>query len=365
MLEQLRVAGFPGRYLQGPGALRAVPAVVRELGGTRVLVVSDDLVEQAVAPRLQAAFGTAGMSFARLRFGGECTQSAIDALAAQAREIDGDVVVALGGGKTIDTAKGVSKVLRSPLVVAPTIASNDSATSRLIVLYDDTHRALGVDLLPRNPDAVVVDTAEIVRAPVRFFRAGIGDAMSKTFEAAQCSATGGLNFHGGRPPRAALLLGDYCYAVLRDQGAAAINDVARGQVTDVVEDVVEATVLLSGLAFESGGLSIAHAMIRGLSSVPAFSGALHGEMVVFGTLVQMILEQRPPAWMADHVALIRRLGLPATLGALGKAVLAPHELNSLVDRTLAAPYTANFDRPLDASMLAQAILDADALGRTG
>ncbi len=232
------------------------------------------------------------------------------------------------------------------------------------MLYDDEHRVLGVDLLARNPDAVVVDTAEIARAPVRYFRAGIGDAMSKTFEAAQCAAAGGLNFHGGRPPRTAALLGDHCYSVLRDKGLSAIEDVAHGQATAVVEDVVEATVLLSGLAFESGGLSVAHAMIRGLSAVPAFNGALHGEMVVFGTLVQVILEQRPVQWMDGHLALVHRLGLPTTLGALGKAALAPEELDAVVDRTLAAPYAANFRRPLDAALLRQAILAADALGRT-
>jgi len=365
MHQQLRVAGFPGRYLQGPGALGMVADLARELGGTRLLVVSDDVVEQVVGMRLVQQLHAASLPFTRLRFGGECTQAAIDSLAAEARAAGGDIVLALGGGKTIDTAKGISKVLGARLIVAPTIASNDSATSRLIVLYDDEHRVLGVDLLARNPDAVVVDTAEVARAPVRFFRAGIGDAMSKTFEAAQCAAAGGRNFHGGRPPRAAALLGDYCYRLLRDQGAAAIEDVTHGCATTAVEDVVEATVLLSGLAFESGGLSIAHAMIRGLSTVPAFSRALHGEMVVFGTLVQVVLEQRPAEWMAGHLALIHRLGLPATLGALGKAELAPEELDALVDRTLAAPYAANFDRPLVPAILARAILDADALGRRG
>lgn len=37
------------------------------------------------------------------------------------------------------------------LVVMPTIASNDSPTSELIVLYDEAHRVSGVEMLARAP----------------------------------------------------------------------------------------------------------------------------------------------------------------------------------------------------------------------
>jgi glycerol dehydrogenase len=364
MLQQLRVAGFPGRYLQGPGALEALPDVARELGGSRLLLVSDDVVQQALGQRLEAQLLGSPLACVRLRFGGECTRSAIEDLTRHAQAANGDLVVALGGGKTIDTGKGIAKALGAPLIVAPTIASNDSATSRLIVLYDDEHRLLDVELMARNPDAVLVDTAEIARAPVRYFRAGMGDALSKAFEAAQCARAGGINFHGGRPPRTARLLGDHCYAVLQELGAAAVADVARGSTTEAVEDVIEATVLLSGLAFESGGLSIAHALLRGLSTVPALDRSLHGEMVSFGTLVQVVLEQRPAAWIERHLELMQRLGLPATLTALGKEALSAEELATVVARTLAAPYIGNFDRPLDAATLSRAVIEADTLGRS-
>jgi len=364
MLQQLRVAGFPGRYLQGPGALEALPDVARELGGSRLLLVSDDVVQQALGQRLEAQLRGSSLACLRLRFGGECTRSAIEDLSGLARRASGNLVVALGGGKTIDTAKGVAKALGIPLIVAPTIASNDSATSRLIVLYDDAHRLLDVELMTRNPDAVLVDTTEIARAPVRYFRAGMGDALSKAFEAAQCARAGGINFHGGRPPRAARLLGDHCYAVLQELGEVATADVSRGSPTEAVEDVIEATVLLSGLAFESGGLSIAHALLRGLSTVPAFDRSLHGEMVSFGTLVQVVLEQRPAAWIEQHLDLMHRLGLPGTLAALGTETLTAGELAAVVARALAAPYIVNFDRPLDAAKLGQAVLEADALGRS-
>jgi glycerol dehydrogenase len=363
ILSGLRIAGFPGRYLQGPGALAALAHTVRELGGSRALVICDDFVEHAMGMRVRSMLEADGVASARLQFPGECTRAVIAALATQAASARNAVVVGLGGGKTIDTAKGVAKAIDARLVIVPTIASNDSATSSLVVLYDDSHRVVGAEPMGRNPDVVLVDTAEIVRAPVRFFRAGIGDALSKTFEARQCRQSGGLNFFGGRPPDAAAVLADRCYAVINACGATAVQAVMRQECDDDVEAVTEATVLLSGLGFESGGLSLSHALLRGLSGVPALAHALHGEMVTFGTLVQLVLENRTDAEIESHLQLLARMGMSATLAALGHARPSSAELATIADLTLAAPYTRNFERTLDGTAIVDAVLEADRRGQ--
>ena len=363
-MRSLRVAGFPGRYIQGPGALETLAEVAQDLSAALLLVVCDDTVESLLGAGLRERLAASGMPSRRLRFGGECTRAEIDALTQQASGHVRPAVLALGGGKAIDTAKGVAKAISAPLVIAPTIASNDSATSRLIVLYDDEHRLLGVDLLARNPDVVLVDSLHIARAPLRFFRAGMGDALSKRFEAAQCMANGGLNFHGGRPPATAGALADRCYAVIEAHGASATAAVALGQVDESVEAVIEATVLLSGIGFESGGLSLAHALVRGLSTVPRLATSLHGEAVAFGTVTQIVLEcltgQRAGRELDQHLDLLDRIGLRVSLESLGQARLGPPELDSLVATTLQAPYTAHFPQRIEPALLAQAVLEADA-----
>ncbi|MEF7617262.1 glycerol dehydrogenase [Aquincola sp. MAHUQ-54] len=357
------VIGFPGRYVQGPGALSLLGTLTAELGARRPVLVSDDVVERQLGDRVPQALAAAGLPHCRLRFGGECTRAAVADLAAQARAAGADAVIALGGGKTIDTAKGVARELGAALLVAPTVASNDAPTSRLIVLYDEAHRLVGVDMLARNPDVVLVDTAVIVRAPLRFFRAGIGDAISKRFEAAQCAGSGGRNFFGGRPPDIAGVMADRCHAVIVRHGAQALAAVAAQQCDAAVEAVTEATVLLSGLGFESGGLSLSHALLRGLTAVPSLAGALHGEMVAFGTMVQLQLEQRPEAEQAAHAALLLGLGLPVTLEGLGQAELPAGLLDEVARLTMQAPYIGHFERPLTAPAIAQAVLAADARGR--
>lgn len=362
-IDTTRVIGFPGRYVQGPGALERLGTLILELGGRRPVLVSDDVVEAALGELVPRALTQAGLEPRRLRFAGECTRAAVSDLAAQARSVDADMVIALGGGKTIDTAKGVARELGAALVVAPTVASNDSPTSRLIVLYDEAHRLIGVDYLARNPDLVLVDTSVIVQAPLRFFRAGIGDAISKRFEAAQCAAAGGRNFFGGLPPGIARVMADHCHMVIVEHGFAALQDVERRSATPAVEAVTEATVLLSGLAFESGGLSLSHALLRGLTAIPALALALHGEMVAFGSVVQLVLERRPERELLEHVALLARLGLPVTLGELGQDLLTAQELQLVGDLTLKAPYAGNFERVLGIQDVPSAVIAADALGR--
>jgi glycerol dehydrogenase len=365
----LRIIGFPGRYVQGPGALRSLGTLVRELGCERPVIVSDDVVDAALGGLVPEALSAASLAVTRLRFAGECTHAAIAALSAEARAARADVVVALGGGKTIDTAKGIARTLGTRLVIAPTVASNDSPTSRLIVVYDDAHRLVAVDYLARNPDVVLVDTEVIVRAPVRFFRAGIGDAISKRYEAAQCAGAGGLNFFGGTPPDTAGILADRCHAAIVEHGEAAIEAVGRQANTPAVESVVEATVLLSGLGFESGGLSLSHGLLRGLSALPELAGALHGEQVAFGTIVQLVLERRPVAALDAHLSLLSRLGLPTTLAALGWTRVTGEQLAQVAALTMTAPYIGNFQSALTADAIAAAIAHADAAGaalaRTG
>lgn len=358
----MRVMGFPGRYIQGAGALRSLGPILRELGFRTPLVLSDDVVERALSDEVPGALERSGLPYRRLRFSGECTREAIDEAAAATRSAGADIVIALGGGKTIDTSKGVARKLGCGLAVAPTVASNDSPTSRLIVIYDDSHRLVAVDSLARNPDVVLVDTAVVAHAPVRFFRAGIGDAVSKRYEVAQCTMAGGANFFQGAPPEIATVLANRCHEVIVQQGEAAIAAVERNEVTHDVESVIEATVLLSGVGFESGGLSVSHALLRGLSSLPRASSSLHGEQVAYGTVVQMLLEERPERELSEHRELLRRLGLPRTLSELGVGEVSAAEVARIAELTMAAPYIGNFQRRLTAAEIARAIARAEAPG---
>ncbi len=88
-----------------------------------------------------------------------------------------EVVIGIGGGKTLDTAKITAFNIGARIVTVPTIASTDSPTSSIGVIYTADGVYDRVVRCGRNPDVVLIDSAVIVQAPVRFLAAGIGDAF--------------------------------------------------------------------------------------------------------------------------------------------------------------------------------------------
>lgn len=358
----IRAFGAPHRYLQGPGALDELAALV-PLYGRRPLVVADVAVMGALRARLAALLEPAADVVTLVEFSGECSARQIDALAAQAEAAQSDVVIAIGGGKAIDSAKGVRIIRGGAIVVVPTVASNDAPTSRLAIVYTDDHVLSEVRLMPTNPDAVVVDTAIIARAPRRFFVAGIGDALTKKFEAEQSYNSGGMNFYKARPTEFAPAIADQCYRVVRRSALAALKAVDRREPDAAFESVVEATILLSGLGFESGGLSIAHSLTRGFSAIPSLNGALHGEQVAFGLLTQLCLEGRSDDFLADMVGFFRAVGLPSTLAGLGFSGDRTACIRTIAQRSMAeAPYLKQFVGTVSEETLIAALDAADRRG---
>jgi glycerol dehydrogenase len=360
----IKIIGFPGRYIQGPNAVQHLPNLLKEFSLSRPIALMDDLVRTTIGDVLLNPLSAAGIDTHLIRFLGECSSQAIERLTLETEKIQADVVIGYGGGKTIDAAKGIAKARNLKLIIVPTIASNDSPTSRLIVLYDDQHRVLRVDRMIGNPDVVLVDTAIIARAPARFFAAGLGDALSKKFEATQCHLANGMNFFGTQSLSTARLLAERCYDTILEFGLPALRQIQEyGTPNDSVELAVEASVLLSGLGFESGGLSLSHALTRGFSSHPAMSTFLHGETVAFGSIVQLVAEDRPRFEVQTHIDFCHSLGLPITLAQLGAPNATDTEIMQMAILTAAAPYIGNLTPPADAQRIAMCIRQADEMGR--
>lgn len=360
----VKAIGFPGRYLQGPDAIMQLLGLLLELGCTRPIVLVDSAIRQAVWEPIAARLGAGQSGLSVLEFPGECTAAIVQSLAQQARLAQADCIVGFGGGKTIDTAKGIARECDARLVIAPTIASNDSPTSRLIVLYDEHHKVSAVQMMKRNPDAVVVDTAIVSRAPARFFAAGLGDALSKKDEVAQCEQAGGHNFFATAPLTTAGLLARHCYSTILEHGPAALKQINDHHTPDDnVERAVEATVLWSGLAFESGGLSIAHALTRGFSAQASMAGYLHGEMVAFGSIVQMYAQHEPQENIHRHAEFVSSLGLPVRFSDFQGFTPTQEEILDIAALTCQAPYIGNITPAADQASIAAALMATDALGR--
>ena len=103
-----------------------------------------------------------------------------------------------------------------------------------------------------------------------------------------------------------LALARACWDTLREYGTAALAEAQEKRPGPALERIVEANICLSGIGFESGGLAAAHAVNNGLAALPAGRASSHGEKVAFGTLVQLVLEQRPVSY--THLDVYKRQG---------------------------------------------------------
>src|SRR5512136_3059593 len=224
---QFRKAIFPGIYLQGDGASSAVPELMQSLGGAGLVICSPSAFEK-VMPGIADALPRGSRAE---RFGRECCERELSRLSALAAECGARVVVAVGGGKTIDTAKIVADRASLPVIVAPTIASTDAPCSACAVIYTDQGVFEAVTYQRCNPDAVVVDTGVIAKTPVRFLISGMGDALATWFEARSCSRSGSPNACGGCGTIAAMALARLCFDTLLDYGLTAKQACEAGVVT--------------------------------------------------------------------------------------------------------------------------------------
>ena len=359
-----RVFIAPQRYIQGQGVLESIGRYISLLQVTRVGILMSLRVSTNEGITVEASLGAAGSQSFTGIFAGECSLPEIERHVAQFRLEKVDCVVAVGGGKCVDAGKAVAFRLGVPVVVAPTLASNDAPCSALSILYTPEGVSDAVEFYPQSPAIVIVDTSIIAAAPERFLVAGMGDAMATWYEAHVCllnkAAVTGV---GARPTLASCTIGEACAHTLYADGVTAAAAVSAGVVNDALESVVEANTLLSGLGFESGGVAAAHGVAQSYTSVPqVHANFLHGEMVAMGTLTQLMIEGRPEE--ALRVALFfASVGLPIHLGQLSLQTSDHQSLTRVVDGTLAFPYTANMPMPVTAAIVRQAIHDADALGR--
>jgi glycerol dehydrogenase len=356
----MRIFGGPTRYVQGPGAIDQLGDLTRGLAGNPLVIVDADVLP-FVEQRLRATFAERPHTI--LPFRGEVTRAAIAALADGGRTSGSDVVIGVGGGKGLDAAKGVALVLGLGFIAVPSIASNDSPTGRAMAIYDEHHVLVAIETIPDSPLMVVADTALIANAPAHFLRIGMGDALAKKFEAERAFADGASNFFGTRPLRIALVIAAACYATLREHGVAAMRAAEAHLVDDAFEAVVEANILMAGLAWESGGLSYAHAVVRGLVTARGASAVAHGAHVAYATLVQLAIEGREDAFILDLMDWNRSVGLPVCLQDMGLTDPTPAEIAEIARRTTIGPVGGRIIVAVEPARIAEAIVRVEGLAR--
>lgn len=349
---------FPGKYIQGVGALKELPSLIK-LFGRQGMILASPTAHQKILP-------DSGMDLNAVlveRFSGECCEKELSRLAAVIQEKNVDVLVGMGGGKTIDTAKIAADRANISVIIVPTIASTDAPCSGCAVVYSEQGVFESVSYQKLNPAVVLVDTEIIARAPVRFLVAGMGDALSTWFEAKSCSDTRSENECGGVSTMTGLNLARLCYDTLLQYGATAKIAAERHIITPALEHIVEANILLSGVGFESGGLASAHSIHNGLTALGETHSYYHGEKVAFGVLAGLQLTDAEPEESAAVFSFCEEVGLPTTLAEIGLKNFDRKGLMAVAEKACApGEYIHHEAGRITPERVLYAMLAADAVG---
>jgi glycerol dehydrogenase len=355
----LRTSIFPSRYVQGTGALATLDTELARLGSRAAC-----LVDRNVAALLEPLLAHAGRVTLQVReVDAACTEHSVAETAGWIRASGADVVVSFGGGKVIDTGRAAADDLRLPFACVPTIAASDAPCSALAVIYDEAGRVVRDRFVRRNPDLVLLDTAVIVRAPARFFIAGIGDALATYYEAEACRRAHARNLCGGRGTALAFEAARLCRDLLFAHAPQAVEDCRAQIVTPDFDATLEATVLLSGIGFESGGVAAAHAIHHGLADLPASHNLLHGEKVAIGVLASLFLSTVADEERRRVFRFCRAVGLPTRLAQVNVDAEDNHALETVATRACrAGEIIHNEPYPVEPAMVVAALKAMDRYG---
>ncbi|WP_414570792.1 iron-containing alcohol dehydrogenase family protein [Nostoc sp. CCY 9925] len=324
----------PAKLIRGSGVLQAAAAEIASLGN-RPLIVAGERTLAISQENLQPILETQQLHPAQVSYGADCCEASLESLRKAAKEHKADVIIGVGGGKALDTAKLVAQQLQLPVVTIPTSAATCAAWSALSNVYSEDGAFLYDVGLSRCPDLLILDYDLIKTAPQHTLVAGIGDAIAKWYEASVSS---------GHLQDTLIIAAVQQARVLRDILLQKSPTALKEPGSEVWREVVDATVLLAGVVGGLGGAQCrtvaAHAVHNGLTHISGH-GSIHGEKVALGILVQLRLEemlqnnQLAASARQQLLKFYAEIGLPQKLSDLGLGNITLGELQTAAEIALA------------------------------
>ncbi|MGE6556039.1 iron-containing alcohol dehydrogenase family protein [Exiguobacterium artemiae] len=220
----------------------------------------------------------------KLLFSGHCTDQQVAELTKRCAAYE--IIIALGGGSVIDTAKQVAVKRNCPLIVIPTIVSNCAPWTPLSVMYDERGQYLRFDTIPVVIEALLLDHRILAASPYDYFVAGLVDTLAKWYEARALSGTSADD----PVVESALRMAEHCKElILRTPISPEQFKDYPSSIQYLVETVIPLAGSVGGFGDEATRGAIGHGVHNALSPFPSTKTILHGSKVGYGLLVQELL----------------------------------------------------------------------------
>ena len=192
-----------GRILAGPDSIESLAEVVADFGATKVLIISDQGVSRAgLLARPKALLEAAGVTVTVLDdTPPEPAVEQVNAIFAAAQQQHCELVIGIGGGSAMDTAKIVAVLLNNtvslrellnkapiarrgvPTIMIPTTAGTGSeATPNSIVLVPEDELKVGIVSPKLMPDCIILDPKMTLGLPPAITASTGMDALCHAIE---------------------------------------------------------------------------------------------------------------------------------------------------------------------------------------
>lgn len=319
MLTDLKVKIGPQFYQYHMGAIDNASQLFDEYQARRILIVHGDISWKKAKPFLSFLNNTK-YYFVFHQYSGECSYVGGEAIKSIAEKEAIDFIVGVGGGKLADLVGYAGHISNLPFGQIPTLASNCAPWTPLSVMYKENGESEGKsEHFLRQAAFLITDPHLVIDSPVEYFIAGIVDTLAKWYESDAILSQDELQ------KETSLMLAKHITIVTKNQmltdSDKAIDDMKKGIVSDEFFAISEIVFALAGLI---GGLgdkyarnAAAHALHDGLGKYThEIHNYLHGEIVGYGMLYQMALENRYDE-VDRLIHFYQRIGTPISLEQMG------------------------------------------------
>lgn len=348
----------PAQYLNRAGILRKAGDCIAPWGNCALISGGKNALAAAEAPLIRS-LEKARITWRKHLFTGETSRTNVARIKAQAQDMNANVIIGVGGGKSLDTAKWAAANLGLPMVCIPTIAATCAATTALSVTYTDRGEFYRAYIHPRNPSLVLVDPEVITRSPGIYLRAGILDSLAKWYE-------GRAVWPNFKNPdvqtTAAIQLAEVLYKGHRKYAIEAVRLNSQHRVEDALIQTLDLVILLTGViqTLAKGTLftAIAHSLHNGMTVMKESHGVLHGLKVGYSIIVQLWVEKRPKKEFEDVLSFFRQLGLEPSLKGLNLP-FDPAIISRVAEMAAANPEMGPLNYPVNKLVIATAMKELE------
>lgn len=351
---------FPRIFQRGRNTLNEIGTFCKDYG-QRILITGGKQALAAAEAKITSSIHAAGLTVTGVHwYGGECTWENAERLIQLIQATQTEVVIAVGGGRAIDTAKAAaSKLGHLPVITVPTIAATCAAMTPLSIINNEQGEYMENYNESTCPVGVFVDLDIIAQAPGRWLYAGLGDTLAKLYEYRTTSQ--GVEKTGR--VIGAIHSSHACYDIIKAYGKGAREAVLSQTVTPALAYSVDAIIYYGGMCSILGGVNLrgaaAHCVYFGFTYIPEAHQWGHGLLVGFGNLCLLAMEERPDAELIEEIKLAIDCGVPVTLKQIAKVNDA--DLQKVAQVACASSDMKNMPFTVTEQMVVLAIKRVDAL----